>query len=241
MQIVKESVEFHIPYVPTILLMISIVWIIIFVLSFLSSRKASLYPKGLQNFTEIIFEWIFQLADSVIGGEAFKYYPLFLGIFLFILVANILGIIPGLISPTANPNIPVALAITVFFYYHLQGFIKHGFAYFKNFIIPGLPFWMLPVNILIFFIEIISHLVRPFSLSLRLFCNLFAKEALLAVLGYIVVSFFVLQGMEKYILIMPLLLRPVIILLAVLIGAVQAFIFLILSIIYVGGAVKSEH
>ena len=100
---------------------------------------------------------------------------------------------------------------------------------------------MLPINILVFFIEIISQFVRPLSLTLRLFCNIFAKETLLGVLGFLIITFVSLPGVLKLIVIMPLVLRPFIILLAVLIGFVQALIFLILSIVYVDGAVKMEH
>ncbi len=241
MQIVKEAIEFHIPHIPTPVLMTIIVWFVIFVLSVLAARKIAIIPKGMQNFLEMVFEQIFGLADTIIGEDAKKYYPLFLGIFFFIFISNILGVIPGMMSPTSNINIPVSLAIIVFIYYNVQGFFKYKISYLKHFIIPGLPLWMFPVNILIFFIEVISNFVRPFSLSLRLFCNVFAKETLLGVLGGLIITFYLLPGMSKTILIMPLFLRPVIILLALLIGLVQALIFLILSIIYVGGAVKSEH
>ena len=241
MQIVKEAIEFHVPHIPTITLMSLIVWGVIFVLSVIASRKLSIVPKGPQNFAEILFEYIFNLADNIIGKEAKNYYPLFLGVFIFILISNIMGIMPGMLSPTSNVNIPISLAAIVFIYYNMQGFIKHKLAYLKKFIIPGLPLWMFPVNILIFFIEVISNFVRPFSLTLRLFCNVFAKETLLGVLGVLTLTFFMLPGMSKAISIMPLFLRPIIILLAILVGFVQALIFLILSIIYVAGAVKSEH
>ncbi|HAX60936.1 MAG TPA: ATP synthase F0 subunit A [Elusimicrobia bacterium] len=241
MQIVKEAIEYNIPHIPTTILMVLVVWSVIFVLSVSAVRKISIIPKGLQNFLEIVFEWVFNLADTIIGDEAKRFYPLFLGIFLFIFVSNILGVVPGMISPTANLNIPIALAMIVFIYYNIQGIVKYKLGYIKKFIVPGLPLWMMPVNILIFFIELISQFVRPFSLSLRLFCNVFAKETLLSVLGVLVITFFLLPGTSKTILIMPLFLRPVIILLAILVGFVQAMIFLILSIIYVGGAVKSEH
>jgi F-type H+-transporting ATPase subunit a len=240
MYIVKEAVEYHIPHIPPIILMCLVVWVVLFLLSLLATRKIEIVPNGIQNFFEMAFERIFNLADRVIGEGAERYYPLFLGIFLFILISNILGVIPGMVSPTSNPNIPLSLALVVFFYYHLMGILKHKFGYIKNFIIPGLSVWMMPVNILIFFIELISHFVRPFSLSLRLFCNVFAKETLLGVLGFIVVSFIALPGLGKFIALMPIFLRPVVILLAILIGFIQALIFLILTIIYVGGAVKSE-
>jgi F-type H+-transporting ATPase subunit a len=241
MQVAKEAIEYNIPHLPPVILMTFVAWAIVAAFSLIAARKASAVPKGLQNFAEFLFEWVFQLADRIVGPEAPRFYPLFFGIFFFVFTANVIGVIPGLISPTSNPNVPIALALTVFVYYNAQGFIRHGFGYFKHFIIPGLPLWMLPVNVLIFFIEIISQFVRPFSLSIRLFCNIFSKEALLGVLAYLTVVFFAFHGMEKAITIMPFLLRPVVILLAFLLSMVQMLIFLILSMVYIAGVVKSEH
>jgi len=241
MSIVKEAVEYHIPYLPVVALMSIVVWGIVFAVSLLASRKISVYPKGAQNIAEMIFEKIFALADAAIGEEAYRYYPLFLGIAFFIFISNILGTIPGFISPTSNPNVCIGLAVTVFFYYNFQGILKYKLKYLKHFYIPGLPLWMAPVNVLVFFIEVISHFVRPFSLAIRLFCNIFSKEALLSFLAFLIASFIASGGIEKYIAVMPFLLRPAVILLAFLLGLVQTLIFLILSIVYIAGAVKSEH
>lgn len=241
MSIVKEAVEYNIPYIPVAALMSLLVWGIIFAVSLLAARKISVYPKGAQNIAEMIFESIFSLADTAIGEEAYKYYPLFLGLSFFIFVSNILGTVPGFISPTSNPNICIGLAVTVFLYYNFQGILKYKFKYIKHFYIPGLPLWMAPVNVLVFFIEVISHFVRPFSLAIRLFCNIFSKEALLSFLAFLVASFIASGGIERYIAVMPFLLRPAVILLAFLLGLVQTLIFLILSIVYIAGAVKAEH
>ncbi|MBN2145301.1 MAG: F0F1 ATP synthase subunit A [Candidatus Aureabacteria bacterium] len=241
MQTVKEAVEIHIPGVPPSLLMSWIVWGILLTLSLAASRKISMVPNRLQNLVEFGFQQVFQLAEDVIGHEAKRFYPLFLGLFFYIFFANLLGLFPGLSSPTANINTPAALAVFVFIYYQTLGFKKHGIAYLKHFIVPGLPWWLTPVNILIFIIEVISHFVRPLSLSIRLFGNLFAKETLLGVLSSLLITFLGLHGGIKLLTLMPLVLRPVIILLGVLIGLVQALIFLILTMIYIGSAVKSEH
>jgi len=241
MSIVKEAVEYNIPHLPVVVLMSAVAWAAVFALSIAASRKVSLYPSGAQNVVEMIFEKIFALADSAIGEEAYRYYPLFLGLAFFIFVSNILGAIPGLISPTSNPNVCIGLAVTVFVYYNFQGIRKYGFGYLKHFYIPGLPLWLIPVNVLVFFIELISNFVRPFSLAIRLFCNIFSKEALLSFLAFLVASFVSSGGIEKYIAVMPFLLRPAVVLLAFLLGLVQTLIFLILSIVYIAGAVKSEH
>jgi F-type H+-transporting ATPase subunit a len=241
MQAVKEAVEIHVPGIPTPLLMSWLVWGILITLSLLAVRKRSLVPSGLQNFFEAMFQQLFQLAEDIVGHEAKKFYPLFLGLFFYIFFANLLGLFPGLSSPTANLNTPAALAVFVFLFYQTMGFKKHGIGYLKHFIVPGLPWWLMPVNGLIFIIEVISHFVRPVSLTIRLFGNLFAKETLLGVLASLLISFLSLQGGIKLLTLMPLFLRPVIMLLGVLIGLVQAMIFLILTMIYLGSAIKSEH
>lgn len=198
-------------------------------------------PAGMQNFFELCFEGVFGLADESIGEDAPRYYPLFIGIFLYILTSNLLGLIPGLISPTSDFNTTVALALIVFVYYNLQGFRKHGIGYLKHFMGPELPWFMFPVRGLMFIIEVIGNFARPFSLALRLFCNIFSKEMLLGLLALIITQFFFGKTpIEKALTIAPLLLRPFIILLGLMLGLIQALIFLILSIAYVAGAVHSE-
>jgi F-type H+-transporting ATPase subunit a len=241
MSLVPESIEFHVKNIPVTLLMSWLAWAIIGVPSFIVARTARVVPSGMQNFFEMCFEGVFGLADESIGEDAPRYYPLFIGIFAYILVGNILGLIPGLISPTSDFNTTVALALIVFVYYNFQGFRKHGFGYLKHFLGPEMPWFMFPVRGLMFIIEIIGNFARPFSLALRLFCNIFSKEMLLGLLALIITQFFFGKTpIEKALTIAPLLLRPFIILLGLMLGLIQALIFLILSIAYVAGAVHSE-
>ncbi len=241
MSLVPESIEFHIHNIPATLLMSWVVWVIIAVPSLVIARTMRAVPAGMQNFFEMCFEGVFSLADESIGEDAPRYYPLFIGIFIYILVGNILGLIPGFISPTSDFNTTVALALIVFVYYNFQGFRKHGLGYLKHFMGPELPWFMFPVRILMFVIEMISNFARPFSLALRLFCNIFSKEMLLGLLALIITQFFFGKTpIEKTLTVAPLLLRPFIILLGLMLGLIQALIFLILSIAYVAGAVHSE-
>jgi len=244
MSLVPESIEFNFPHLPTTLLMTGIAWALLALFSFLAMRKRGMVPHALQSVFELTSGVVFDLADEAIGPEAPNYYPLFLGIFLFILFGNLLGLIPGLVSPTSSLNTTAALALVVFVYYNAQGFRKHGLGYFKHFMGPKLPWYLFPINMLIFLIEIIGHFARPLSLAIRLFGNIFAKEVLLGILAFLAIVFLGLHNpLLKYSLSAgPLLLRPAIILLGLLVGLIQAFVFLILSVIYVAGAVAAaEH
>ena len=244
MSFIPEAVEYHIPWVSTTLLMSGITWGIIGTVSVTASRKIVRVPRGIQNFVEFLLETIYSLADKVIGEKASNYYPLLVGIFLYIFLGNLIGLVPGFSSPTADINTTASLAIVIFIYYNAQGIREKGVInYFKHFMGPPLAWYLSPINGLIFIIEIIGHFARPLSLAVRLFGNIFAKEVLLAILALLIVTFMGLPSLSlRYSLtIVPLLLRPLIILLGVLVSMIQAFVFLILSVIYVAGAVQQEE
>ncbi|OGS27708.1 MAG: ATP synthase F0 subunit A [Elusimicrobia bacterium RIFOXYB2_FULL_48_7] len=241
MSIVPESIEYHIANVPTSILMSLLVWAILLVVSLIALKSFKYIPGKIQCILEFCFEYVFNLADESIGPEAHRYYPLFLGIFFYILVSNLMGLVPGFISPTSDPYVTVMLALVVFIYYNFQGFLVKGWGYLGHFFGPKLPWYLFPINMLMFVIEIISNFARPFSLAMRLFCNIFSKEILLGVLALLVLKFFFGDSIiEKGLTLGPLVLRPLILLLGLMIGLIQALIFLVLSISYVAGAVRSE-
>jgi F-type H+-transporting ATPase subunit a len=144
-----------------------------------------------------------------------------------------------MISPTSNLNTTIALAIIVFFSTHYFGIKKHGFfGYLKN-LTHGAPWWLAP---LMFVIEIISELARPLSLSFRLFGNMMAKEILLIILAFLVITFFPAHTyIQKVLTVVPLLLAPAIILFGIFVGFIQAFIFTMLSAFYIGGAIADHE
>ncbi|MBI3292085.1 MAG: F0F1 ATP synthase subunit A [Elusimicrobia bacterium] len=242
MSLVPEAIELHGP-IPPLLVMSWIAWGGIGVLSLLARWPLAIIPRGIQNLFEALCEVVFDLADAAIGPEARRYYPLLLGIFLFVFFGNLLGLVPGFASPTSALNTTAALAVVVFVYYNYQGVRQHGLGYLKHFMGPPLPWYLFPINALIFCIELIGHVARPLSLAIRLFGNIFAKEVLLGILAYLVLVFLGLPNpvMRYSLAAGPLLLRPAIILLGALVSLIQAFVFLILSIIYVAGAVHVEH
>jgi F-type H+-transporting ATPase subunit a len=182
--------------------------------------RLSKVPTGIQN----VFEWLFSSLDNyieeIMGPHGKQYFPLIGSLFFFILVCNLLGLIPGFESPTANLNTTLALALTVFMSTHVIGVRKHGFSYIKQFLGPiwWLSWLMLPI-------EIISHLARPVSLSFRLFGNMIAKHKLLVALAALSVytpTFLVLA-------------------LGLFVAFVQAGVFSLLSMLYLAGALEEAH
>lgn len=178
----------------------------------------------LRNFFELIIGFIYGLAKEIIGHQAKRYLPLLGTCFLFILFMNLMGLIPGFLPPTQMMNITLGLALVIFFSTHFFGIRESGFKYFKHFLgpMPVLAPLMLPI-------EIISHLARPLSLSLRLFGNMTGDHA--------VVGAFLAMGAIGWFI-------PAIFMgLGLFVCFLQAFIFTILSTIYIGGAIAhtEEH
>jgi F-type H+-transporting ATPase subunit a len=179
-------------------------------------------PTRVQHLVEVVFEAIQNLMKEVIGAESKRFSPIICTLAVYILIGNLLGMIPGFISPTSNLNVTASCALCVFFYYNYQGIRKHGFlGYMKHFAGPVL--WLAP---LLFTIEIISHLARPFSLSVRLFGNIFAEELIIG-------------SLNKYIF--PFITALPVMFLALLLSTIQAFIFIMLTMVYISGAVEDAH
>ncbi|OGJ88570.1 MAG: ATP synthase F0 subunit A [Candidatus Raymondbacteria bacterium RifOxyA12_full_50_37] len=240
--LVPESIEYHVGHLPVSILMTILVWFVIVFLSVLVAHFPRFIPAKMRMAAEVLFEYVCTLAKDLIGPQAPKFYPLFLGLFIFILVANLVGLIPGLISPTADPALTFGLALMVFLYFNFLGLKEHGFSYFKQFLGPKLPWFMAPVSVLFALIEIISLFMRPFSLGLRLFCNIFSKELFLGILALLVIQFFTSDVLQERLLTAgPLLLRPFILLLGLLVGLIQALVFTILSMSYIAGAVQAQE
>src|SRR5438876_11016630 len=148
---------FRLPGVPDHVLYTWVVMLILIGVSWAATRRASLVPRGAQNFVEVVLEQFIQMIDDVIGPEGRRYLPLIATLGLFILTSNLIGLIPGLISPTGNLMTTAACALVVFFAYHAIGIKTQGLVhYLKQFMGP-VP-WLAP---LMFPIEVISHLARP--------------------------------------------------------------------------------
>ena len=190
----------------------------------LRSRLSVENPGKLQIVLEDGIRALQGLLTDWIGPQGKRFLPLIATLGLFILIANYMGLVPGLMAPTSSINVTLGLALTTWVYYHVQGIKAQGlWAYLKHFAVPpGSPVLLAPLMLVI---EIISHLARVMSLSLRLFGNIFGEELVILILFTII----------PFIVPLPMML------LGLVTGGLQAFIFVLLSIIYLQGAVAVEH
>jgi len=250
MEAIEHPPIFRLPGIPDQVTYTWLVMIILAGLTFAASRNLQLVPRGLQNFLEVVLEQFQQMIDDVMGPEGRRYLPLIATLGLFILTANLMGLVPGLVGVTSNLNTNAACALVVFIAYHWIGARKQGLIpYLKHFAGP-VPLALKP---LMFVIEIISHLARPLSLTLRLFGNMVGGHILLAVI-------FLLMGLDGLIgwalsgsvagaiiggiggLVTIVFTVGFLYPLKILVAFLQAFIFVMLTMLYISGAIEeSEH
>jgi F-type H+-transporting ATPase subunit a len=195
---------------------------------YFGTRKRDRIPRGLQSLLEMAVLWMEHLAQDVIGAKGKGFAPFLATIFLYIVVMNFFGLVPGFASPTANLNTTAALALIAFFVVQYHGLRQNGLKYFKHFV--GEPAWLAPLNIPL---HILGELVRPLTLALRLYGNISGED--LAVLSFIGLAT-ALPGLLHFIpLQLPLLL------LACLTAIIQALIFVLLTSIYLSLASPEEE
>ncbi|NOZ26373.1 MAG: F0F1 ATP synthase subunit A [Nitrospirae bacterium] len=199
---------------------------ILILMAVLVRSSIKLVPSGFQNFIETVVDALYNLCEETIGKHwAGTFFPLIGTLGIYILLCNYMGLIPGFDSPTSNINTTASCAIPVFLATHYYGVKVHGAKYINHFLGPVRSIFALPLMIMMFFIELIGHLVRPVTLSVRLFGNMMAKHILLAVLAILT----------------PVGLPVLVLGLGVIVGLVQAFVFVLLSIMYLAGAVEEAH
>jgi F-type H+-transporting ATPase subunit a len=209
------------PWADFIVMQILVALILILLFAMLRSRLSVDKPGVMQQIFEAIHSFIGGEADGQVGHDGHHHVLIFETLFLFILVANLIGIIPGFVSPTQVIYVPVGCAIVAFLYYNWVGFKKQGAGkYLAHF--AGPIWWMAPLMIPI---EIISHFARPLSLSVRLFANMYAGEQVTLVFLSLTYLIFpaVFMGLHVFV------------------SLLQAYIFVLLTMIYVAGAVAEEH
>ncbi len=202
---------------------VSYTWLVMVLLIFLAvlvKRSIKTVPSGLQNFFEPVIDGIDNMIEETMGHKGKAYFPLIATIAFFILASNLIALIPGFFPPTANLNTNAAIALTVFAMTHIIGVKEHGIGYFKHFCGPVI--WLAP---LIVPIEIVGHLARPLSLTLRLFGNMYGHEIVLMI-------FF---GLVPFLLPLPMMLM------GVLVAFIQTFVFMLLAMIYIAGSLEEAH
>lgn len=189
-------------------------------------RSLRMVPTGVQNVMESVVETFLKLTEENMGHHWGRtLFPLIGTLFMFILICNFMGLIPGFTSPTSNINTNAAMAIPVFLATHYYGIKVHGIKYINHFLGPIRSIFALPLMLLMFIIEFIGHLVRPITLSVRLFGNMLAKHILLGVLAMLT----------------PWIIPTLILALGTLIGLIQALVFVLLTTLYLAGAVEEGH
>lgn len=199
---------------------------ILIVVGLIIRSSLQLVPRGIQNFVEVLTEAILKLVDDNIGHKwGRQLFPFICTIFMFILLCNFMGLVPGFSAATANINTNAAMAVPVFLLTHYYGFRAHGIKYLLHFLGPIRSLSALPLMILMFVTEFIGHIARPLTLTVRLFGNMTAKHIILFVLG----------------IISPWVVPTAILGLGVLVSLVQAFVFTLLATLYLAGAVEEAH
>ncbi len=211
------------PWSNWMVMQLLVIGLLMLLFGILRSRISMDKPGGLQHLVEVVYEFLGQQAHEIIGHDYKRYLPIVVTIFFFVLIANLIGLIPAFESPTMFPPVTLGLALLSFLFYNIQGMRAQGVGkYIAHF--AGPIWWMAP---LMFVIEIVSHLARPMSLTVRLYANMFAGEQVTMVF----------IGLTKIVF-------PVIFFgLHLFVSFLQAYIFALMTLVYVGGAVEhaDEH
>ena len=199
---------------------------------YFSTKERKIIPGKLQLISEMLFNFIAKMISDTAGSKAKPYFPFIFSLFVFVLLCNMVGMLPYSFTVTSHIIVTLIMALFIFFAVTIIGFLKHGFKYLSIFVPSGVPVVLLP---LITIIEIISYLSRPVSLSVRLFANMMAGHTMLKVFGGFVISLGLLGGW------LPLSFSVALTGLEILVAFLQAYVFAILTCIYLNDALNLHH
>jgi len=203
------------------------------------SAGRQLVPGRIQSVAELSYEFVASTIRSTAGSEGMKFFPLIFSLFMFICVSNLLGIIPFTFTISTHLVVTAALALLVFFTVLIYGFYKNGLKFFKIFVPSGIPIYILP---LVMFIEILTFFLRPVSHSVRLFANMLAGHIALKVFAGFVAMLGVSLGAIGWVGgVLPLGLTVALTALELLVAFLQAYVFAILTCIYLNDAIHPGH
>jgi F-type H+-transporting ATPase subunit a len=232
------------------------VFCLLMVLFLLARRHLKPVPTGLQNFFEMVIDFIQGLAEPLVGRHAPFFFPLFFYLFLFVFFSNLMGLVPGSVSPTSRVDVNVGMALIVFLSTHFFGIKERGLkAYLAHFLPPPIPvepkaalwlkimMWTISAGLLVMMpaIHVVGELVRPVSLTMRLFGNMMGKEKILAVTILLMAVLWNISPLFKAFSVFPFVLRVLIVVLGVFVSFIQAFVFMFLSMVYIGGAIRDHE
>jgi len=199
---------------------------------FLGTKKKTLIPTKIQLITEMSYTFVAKMISDTAGSSAKSFFPFIFTLFMFIFFCNMVGMLPYSFTVTSHIIVTFVLAAIIFVGVTILGFVKHGIKYLQLFVPKGVPIILLP---LIIIIEIISYLSRPVSLSVRLFANMMAGHTMLKVFGGFVISLGLLGGW------LPLGFSVALTGLEILVAFLQAYVFAILTCIYLNDALNLHH
>ncbi len=204
----------------------------------IAMRRKALIPGRLQALAEMTYEFVANMIRENIGTKGRQYFPLIFTLFMVVLLGNMLGMLPYSFTYTSHIIVTAALALFIFFIIMILGIFRHGFHFFSLFIPKGVPWWLMP---LIVPIEIMSFLIRPMTLSVRLFANMIAGHIMLKVFAGFSTGMVALGVGGVLGSIFPMLFNSVLIGFELLIAFLQAYVFAILSCIYLKDTVEIGH
>lgn len=205
---------------------------LITLLMYFSFRGRLLVPGRIQSTAEIFYEFVADMVESVCGPQGRKYFPFIFTLFMFILLCNLLGLLPFSFTVTSHIIVTVALALIVFIGVTIIGFAKHGLKFLGLFAPHGVPLWIMPFLVPV---EVFSYFVRPVSLSLRLFANMLAGHTMLKVIAGFVVMLGAWFGWVPFAFVVMLTGFEI------LVAVLQAYIFAILACVYLNDALHPGH
>jgi F-type H+-transporting ATPase subunit a len=209
--------------------------VVIVVLFAIGIARSALVPGRIQALVEILYEFVHNMCMDTIGAEGRRFFPLVFTLFSFILLGNLIGLFPYFFAFTSHITVTLTLALFVFLFSTGVGFYTHGFGFLKFFVPAGVPAWLLPLLIPI---EIISYLSRPVSLSVRLFANMTAGHVMWEVFaGFMILLTASLGIVGAVASIIPLGLNVALVALELLVAGLQAYVFAILTCLYLHDAV----
>ena len=191
-------------------------------------RKRALVPGRWQSMSEATYEFVANMLKDNVGNEGKKYFPFIFTLFLFVLTCNLLGMIPYSFTVTSHIAVTFSLAIVIFIGVTIIGFMRHGTHYFKIFLPDGVPWWMAPLMV---FIELMAYLARPITLSVRLAANMMAGHTMLKVIAGFVAGLGLMLGW------LPIALLVVLVGFEIFVAVLQAYIFTVLTCVYLNDAV----
>jgi F-type H+-transporting ATPase subunit a len=202
------------------------------------SAGRQLVPGRIQSMAELSYEFVANTIRSTAGSEGMKFFPLVFSLFMFIMVSNVIGIIPYQFTIASHLIVTAAMALLVFFTVLFYGLYKNGLKFFNLFVPSGVPIYILP---LVVFIEVISFFLRPVSHSVRLFANMLAGHIALKVFASFVTMLAAFGIVGWFGAVLPLGLTIALTALELLVAFLQAYVFAILTVIYLNDAIHPGH